>query len=236
MILGIYGAGLFALDIIDHLAEGDLILRIDGENLVCRPKKIRLVIYDSSFTEVKIQRIEKYKQYFEDLRFVENSSVLGECCGVLLCIASDMVVRRKVLMHCKKIKVTWASMVHNTARVSQTSVIGPGTFILPYSTIGPAVTIESHVIVYNYSTVGHESQVGDNVVICPDVSVGGGVSIGSHTLVSTKSFIYPFVHIGRGSIIDPLVAVKKNVPENSLVTNIAKSSNRISRRLAMMSR
>ncbi len=229
MNLGLYGAGLLALDIIDHLADSNLVLNIGGQNLSCEPETFDLVFYDSSYTKQKIRRIENYSQYFKSIKFVNNPSALVKCHGVLLCVASGMIARRKIISDSRDFRIRWASLFHTTASISRTSCVGPGSLVLPYSTIGPCVSVGSHTIIYNYSTVGHESKIGDNVIICPDVSIGGRVTIGCDSLVSTKCFVYPSVTIGANSVLDPLIALKSDIVENSIVTNVPQNKNRVLR-------
>jgi sugar O-acyltransferase (sialic acid O-acetyltransferase NeuD family) len=109
------------------------------------------------------------------------------------------------------------TLVHKTAYVSKTAVIGPGSLIMPNSTVENHSTIGKGSFIWSGSVIGHDSSVGNFAFLSANVSVGGSASIGHFSLVGLGSIIGNKVSVGESSIIGAGSKLGKHVPPGSVV-------------------
>lgn len=91
------------------------------------------------------------------------------------------------------------TILGKSVNVSKHAVIGLGSFIAPYTFVGPNVRLGKSTILNYFSSISHDSQVEDFVTISPGAKINGNIKIGS------KSFIGSNATIINGSKSTPIV-------------------------------
>jgi len=109
-------------------------------------------------------------------------------------------------------------LVHQTATVAQSSVLGDGAIIGPFSYIGPLATIESNALVNVHSTVGHDGFLGHSSVLSPYAAILGKARCGSHSLLASRATILPGKELGSFSKLDAGTVMRSDAPDGSLVS------------------
>lgn len=102
------------------------------------------------------------------------------------------------------------NIIHRTALVSPTAIIGEGCTIGAFTTISPNVTIGNHVMIQAFDDLGHDSSVGDYASIESYVFLGGYASVGELATMHTKSSIIPHKSVGRECIVGVGSVVMRN--------------------------
>lgn len=92
-----------------------------------------------------------------------------------------------------------ATVIHPSAVVADSAVLGPGICIMAGSILNPFVQIGKGVIINTKASVDHHGVIGDYTHIAPGVTLAGDVKIGS------TSFI------GSGVVISNQIEVTSNV-------------------------
>ena len=101
----------------------------------------------------------------------------------------------------------FATIVHQTAVVSMSSRVGPGSVILAQCTLTAAVTVGRHVAVMPQVTLTHDDVIEDFATVASGVCLGGGVRvgrsayIGSGALVREGLTIGPYAMVGMGAVV-----------------------------------
>jgi acetyltransferase-like isoleucine patch superfamily enzyme len=113
-----------------------------------------------------------------------------------------------------------ATVVHPTACVSPSAVLGAGVFVGPHAIINAQAVIADGVIVNSGAIVEHDCRIGAFAHIAPGAALGGGVQVGSHTLVGLGSSLLPGVRIGDRAIIGVGAAVVRDVPAHVTVVGV----------------
>lgn len=92
-------------------------------------------------------------------------------------------------------------LIHPSATVSSSAVIGPGTVICGHAFIGPAVVIGADCIVNTGANIDHDCLLADHVHIGPGVNLAGEIEIGCQTFMGIGANVIPGIHIGNRVII-----------------------------------
>ncbi|WP_245987713.1 acetyltransferase [Cohnella lupini] len=109
------------------------------------------------------------------------------------------------------------TVIHSSAYVSSSAVIGDGAQILFNATVGVDCNIGRCTIINSGSIVEHDCNVGNGVHIAPGVRMAGCVEIKDYATIYTGATIIPRVKVGKYSIVGAGAVVTKDVPDNVVV-------------------
>lgn len=107
----------------------------------------------------------------------------------------------------------FATVIHPSARVSRTAVVGLGTIISGGAQVPAQVRIGKHVIINRGALIGHHDVINDYVFIGPGANLAGGVSIGSRTFVGMGANILQDLSIGEQCIVGAAALVTRDIPD-----------------------
>jgi sugar O-acyltransferase (sialic acid O-acetyltransferase NeuD family) len=107
------------------------------------------------------------------------------------------------------------TIIHPTASVSKSAVIGPGTVVFQNVTITSNVKIGEHVIILPNSVISHDNVIGSYSCITGGVCISGEVVIGKACYLGSNSTFRERIRIGDFSLIAMGSNVLKDVPPNS---------------------
>ena len=114
----------------------------------------------------------------------------------------------------EKLGFRFATIRHPTARVSRTSMLGPGTIVSAGVMVAAHTRIGRHVIVNRGGLIGHHTTVGDCVTISPGANIAGRVIIGDRTYVGMGAIVLDSLTVGRGAVIAAGSVVTRDVPDH----------------------
>lgn len=110
-----------------------------------------------------------------------------------------------------------ATIIDNSAIVSDMSVIKEGCVVEAGAIISSSVTLERNVYIKYQAVIGHDAHVGENCIICPRATVGGGSNVGQNTFLGLASSMKEHVNIGSEAIVGLGSIVFKDVPDGATV-------------------
>jgi len=115
--------------------------------------------------------------------------------------------RRGVYNSLEKKGYQFPSIVHPTAFICDSAVMGKGNYVGPFAHLGPNVCVGNGNILNTSANLEHEvrvedfSQVAPNAVICGRSQIGSCVFIGANATVIEQLVITHGTVIGAGSVI-----------------------------------
>ena len=134
----------------------------------------------------------------------------------LVAIGSAVAVQ-SIAADVRKLGGRFITVIHPTAVVSGTAVIGEGVIVAPFSFIGPYSRISDNVILNVRSTIGHDVAVGSGVIVSPHVDLNGASSVGDFSFLGAGVTLDPQISIGRYCKVSSGVTVKSNVSDGMMV-------------------
>ena len=115
------------------------------------------------------------------------------------------------------------TIIHNTAHVASSSIVGIGSQILAMSVISEEIKIGKQVIVNTSASIDHECVVNDGAHIMPGATLAGCITIGECAMVGTNATILPGIKIGKFARVGAGAVVTRDVePYTTVVGSPAK--------------
>ena len=108
-------------------------------------------------------------------------------------------------------------IVHKTASIAQSVIIGKGSVIMPNTVINPDTKIGKHSIINSGAVVEHDCVVEEFCHISPNATLAGGVRIGSGTHIGMGAQIIPEIKIGKWATIGAGAVIIRDVPDGAKI-------------------
>lgn len=104
------------------------------------------------------------------------------------------------------------NLIHPSAVVSSTALIGTGVLICAGAILGVETTVEHDAVINTGTHVDHESSVGAGAYLAPGVLTAGRITVGQDVFIGVGSTLGPGITISDGAIIGAGSLVLGNVP------------------------
>ena len=129
-------------------------------------------------------------------------------------------VRKSVFEKTRGMGFEIVSVIHPSAIVSDTVVIGEGTMILAGAIVNTGVRLGVNVIVNSGSIIEHGCTVGDHVHVATGASLAGTVSVGSGSHIGIGAAVLEGIRIGGDVIIGAGAAVTRDIPDGIVAVGV----------------
>ena len=116
--------------------------------------------------------------------------------------------------------LTPVSLIHPTAFIDKSVLIGTGAQIMAGAIIQPEVQIGKQCIINTKVSVDHECVLEDGVEITPGATLCGNVYVETNGWVCAGVTVLPRIRIGHDAIVGAGSVVTKDVPNNTMVYGI----------------
>jgi len=113
-----------------------------------------------------------------------------------------------------------ATLIHPTAVVSQSAIIGDGTIVCAGAVIQAGAKIGKGCIINTGATVDHDCKLGDCVHISPGAHLGGNVTVGCCTWIGINAAVIHGISIGERSMIGAGAAVVSDIASDVTVMGV----------------
>lgn len=177
-------------------------------------KKIKVIGFIDDIYENFKKNAIKYK-FTEPYLGTSESYKLDDKCKFILGIA-NIKVRLNFLKKDIAKQMSFISIIHPTAVIAETSIIGEGNIINANCVIGPNATIGNFNILTSYSFISHDCNVGNNNFFSTS-GLSGNVTVGDNNFFSIRVTVIPDVTIGSNNLIQAGMTIDKNVSDDETV-------------------
>ncbi|MEU9453457.1 acetyltransferase [Streptomyces sp. NPDC048277] len=153
---------------------------------------------------------------------VDGVPVLGGCdlvhelthARVVICVGNprDYAARARLVRRFGLSDDRYATVVHPTASVSETSAVGPGSVLLAHCVLTAAVRVGAHVAVMPHVVLTHDDVVEDFATITSGVRLGGGVRLRQGAYVGSGALVREGTTVGAWALVGMGSAVLGDVP------------------------
>jgi sugar O-acyltransferase (sialic acid O-acetyltransferase NeuD family) len=152
----------------------------------------------------------------EGIPILGGREVIGQAAtaSVVVCTGrpGDYASRQRIVTALGLAPQRYATIVHPTAAVSGSSVIGPGSVLLAHVAVTAAVRIGAHVAVMPHVTLTHDDVIEDFVTVASGARLGGAVHVARGAYVGAGAIIGEHRSVGESSLVGMGAVVTKDIP------------------------
>lgn len=130
---------------------------------------------------------------------------------------STMKSRANMFTFFKSKGYRFCTIIHPSAVVSSTAMLGEGVQIMAGAIIQPFVRIGDNTIINTSASIDHDCYIDDHCHIAPGCVLSGGVTIGKGTHIGTGTNIIQNIKIGNNVIVGAGSLVLRNVHDDKKV-------------------
>ncbi|MBE0417443.1 MAG: NeuD/PglB/VioB family sugar acetyltransferase [Coriobacteriia bacterium] len=130
----------------------------------------------------------------------------------------DGVVRERMFKHFDGEQMP--ILVHPSASVSPSAIIGDGTLIMHNVVVSAQAEIGRGVIVNVGCYVAHDCRLGAFTHLAAGVNLGGGASVGEGCLCGTGTIVLPRISVGHRVVVGAGAVVNRDVPDGLVVAGV----------------
>ena len=106
----------------------------------------------------------------------------------------------------------YATIIHPSASVSDTSRVGPGSILLAQTVLTAAVTVGSHVVIMPHVILTHDDVIGDFTTLASGVCLGGNVHVGRCAYVGAGALVREDRSVGSCALVGMGAIVTRDIP------------------------
>lgn len=159
----------------------------------------------------------------ENFRFINTDQAVAEYFSTIsrsfiLCIGG-VENRKNLLQRFTALGGEVASFISPRSTISSYASIKKGSLVLSRVEIEANVVIGKNCLINKTANIGHGCIIGNNCEITPGVILTGEVEIDDDTSIGTGTIILPKVRIGRNVTIAAGSLIKKDIPDNAVVSS-----------------
>jgi acetyltransferase-like isoleucine patch superfamily enzyme len=111
----------------------------------------------------------------------------------------------------------WATYIDRRSHVSRAAIVGEGSCVLPFASIGPGVELGAFSYLGVYASAGAGARLGPFSTLLPRASVGGG-EIGACCILGMNSACLEGASLGDHVHIAPYSWFRKSAPSHSFIS------------------
>jgi sugar O-acyltransferase (sialic acid O-acetyltransferase NeuD family) len=198
--LFIYGAGGAGLETCD---------------LVRRNETIRGRYTDVCFVDDFAAEEEYYGT--KRIHFTSCREHMEDDGAAFIVAAGEPAVRKLLYEKVKLAGYSFATLIDETAVISDTALIGEGCIIQAHAVVSSEAVIKENCMFMLQTIVGHHAVVESHCVASPKATVGGHSHVGVGAFLGLGSSMMQGVNIGSGAIVGMGSMVFRNVEDGATV-------------------
>lgn len=192
----VIGGGGHSKVVIDSIRSvGDDVIGILDDNLSVGARVLNVPI---------LGKIEDYT------KFIKYKFVIG--------IGDNAL--RKIISERMGNDVSWHTVIHRKAVVSDYSSVGEGSVIFANAVVNANATLGRHCIINSAAIIEHDNVIGDFVHVSPAASLGGVVTVGENTHIGIGATVRNALHICSDCIIGAGAVVVKDITEKGTYVGV----------------
>lgn len=109
------------------------------------------------------------------------------------------------------------TVIHPSAVISPTVLLGTGILVAANATLNPLVTVGEGAICNTSCSIDHECRIGAYAHIGPGAVLSGNVTVGENTFIGANAVIRQGITIGSNVIVGAGCVVVKDVEDGAVV-------------------
>ena len=132
----------------------------------------------------------------------------------------DNKTRAKIQARVKAAGFEIAMLIHKSAIISPSAIIGEGSVVMPGAVINARARIGRGAIINSGAVIEHECEIGEFAHISPNAALAGGVRVGAFSHIGIGASVIQRLSIGQRCIIGAGAAVVRDIASDSVAVGV----------------
>lgn len=129
----------------------------------------------------------------------------------------DNIIRERIYYLIIENQVEIITLINKSSSISNTAIIGDGSFVNKNVSINAFAKIGNNVILNTACIIEHDCVIGDSAHIAPGAVLAGGVIVGERSFIGANSVIKQGVKIGKDVIVGAGTVVLRDIPDGKKI-------------------
>jgi len=142
--------------------------------------------------------------------WINDVEQLDDSCRAVCAVGTTK--RKKFIQQALSLGLRFTTIVHPTACVSRTALLGQGTIVSAGTVVAARTKIGHHVIINRGCLIGHHAEIGDYVTVSPGANIAGKVKIEQRSYIGMGAVILDGILVGASSVVGAGAVVTRDVP------------------------
>jgi UDP-perosamine 4-acetyltransferase len=169
----------------------------------------------------------RHGSLFQGMKILGDDTLLPELrrngiasCFIGLGSVGRTAARRRIYELAEKQDFDVVPLVHPTAIVAKSVLLGRGCCVMAGAIINPGARIGRNVCVNTGAIIEHDCRIGDHAFIAPGAVLAGGVQVGVGAFVGLRAGVKQGCSLGDESLIGGGAMVVRDVAARSVVAGV----------------
>lgn len=200
----IFGTGAVAAEITSQLEDSDW-----GEKVGIQIKGYVTSVKNGIENWHKYNYSSPYLGHFDDYEIQDDDYFV-------VAIGDNPKVKREIVTQIKQKNGKFITLIHPTAIVAKTAVIGEGNILDPFTIVGPNVHLGNFNLLTSQTIISHDCNVGDFNFFATSL-LCGHTHVGNDNYFGIRATTIPYVAIGDHNIIQAGMVVDKSIGNDTTI-------------------
>lgn len=139
---------------------------------------------------------------------------------VFIMAIGNIVAKKAVVTILENKGAEFISLIHPTAIVFDSSKIGKGVIVCPFTIVSDSVELDDFSMMNIYSSCGHDAKVGKWSILSPYATLNGFATLEEEVFMGTHSTVVSNVKVRKGSKIAANSFVRKTTKEDAIIVGV----------------
>ncbi len=131
-----------------------------------------------------------------------------------ICAIGNSRIREKIMEGIESRNGRFTSIIHPTAIVADTAVLGKGVVLYPYSLVSDHAKVDDGCIINMYSSIAHDVIMGKHCTISAHCDITGMCTVGDRVFMGSGASTIPGISVGNDAFICAGSTVMSRVRNN----------------------
>ena len=137
-----------------------------------------------------------------------------------ICSIGSNVIRARVVRRVLPLGWIPVTVIDPSVMMTESVVVGAGTYVGARSILSPKATIGNHVIINNHTTIGHDCVLGDFTQVAPGGRVSGASVMEEGALLGANAVVAQGKRLGRYATLGACSFALTNIPDGATAVGI----------------
>lgn len=122
-------------------------------------------------------------------------------CDEFVCAVGDGLLRKKIIEKMEKKGAKLTTLIHPSAEVTDSAVLGLGSILYPYCVVTADTVIGKGCIINMHTSIAHDVVIGNYCTVSPNCHITGMCTLKENVFLGVGVNVIPNIEIGANAYV-----------------------------------